>query len=87
MDKGALGRITGARFRRSHGGVSGRRLPDYWFDTSLTGGGAMMDLGAHPVYILSFLFGAPKRIGGLRRLQVLAPPCAVKAWAVKMRAE
>jgi predicted dehydrogenase len=25
----------------------------------------MMDLGAHPVYILSFLFGAPKRITGL----------------------
>jgi predicted dehydrogenase len=65
VDKGALGRVTGARFRRSHGGVSDRWLPDYWFDTALTGGGAMMDLGAHPVYILSFLFGAPKRISGL----------------------
>ncbi|MDR0642406.1 MAG: Gfo/Idh/MocA family oxidoreductase [Treponema sp.] len=65
VDEGALGRITGARFRRSHSGVSDRWLPDYWFDTSLTGGGAMMDLGAHPVYILSFLFGAPKRISGL----------------------
>jgi predicted dehydrogenase len=65
VDEGALGRITGARFRRSHGGVSDHWLPDYWFDTSLTGGGAMMDLGAHPVYILSFLLGAPKRISGL----------------------
>ena len=65
LDDGALGRITGARFRRSHSGLSDRWLPDYWFDTSLSGGGAMMDLGAHPVYILSFLFGAPKRISAL----------------------
>ncbi|MDR0449675.1 MAG: Gfo/Idh/MocA family oxidoreductase [Treponema sp.] len=65
LEEGALGRITGARFRRSHGGVSDHWLPDYWFDTSLTGGGAMMDLGAHPVYILSFLFGAPSRLSGL----------------------
>ncbi|MDR2096588.1 MAG: Gfo/Idh/MocA family oxidoreductase [Treponema sp.] len=65
VDEGGLGRVTGARFRRSHNGVSDNWLPDYWFDTALTGGGAMMDLGAHPVYILSFLFGAPKRITGL----------------------
>jgi predicted dehydrogenase len=65
VDNGALGRVTGARFRRSHGGVSDHWLPDYWFDTSLTGGGAMMDLGAHPVYILSFLFGAPRRLSCL----------------------
>ncbi|GHU18820.1 dehydrogenase [Spirochaetia bacterium] len=65
VDEGALGKITGARFRRSHSGVSDHWLPDYWFDTSLTGGGAMMDLGAHPVYIMAFLFGAPKRLSGL----------------------
>jgi predicted dehydrogenase len=65
VDEGTLGRITAARFRRSHGGVSDHWLPDYWFDTSLTGGGAMMDLGAHPVYILSFLLGAPKRLCGM----------------------
>ena len=65
VDTGALGRITGVRFRRSHSGVSDRWLPDYWFDVSKTGGGAMMDLGAHPVYILSFLFGLPKRISGM----------------------
>jgi predicted dehydrogenase len=65
VDEGTLGRVTGARFRRSHSGVSDRWLPEYWFDTSLTGGGAMMDLGAHPVYILSFLFGAPLRLCGM----------------------
>jgi predicted dehydrogenase len=65
VDSGSLGRVTGARFRRSHSGVSDHWLPDYWFDVSKTGGGAMMDLGAHPIYILSFLFGAPKRLAGL----------------------
>ena len=65
VDEGALGKVTGARFRRSHSGVSDKWLPDYWFDTSATGGGAMMDLGAHPVYILSFFFGAPKRVCGM----------------------
>ncbi|MCL2318459.1 MAG: Gfo/Idh/MocA family oxidoreductase [Treponema sp.] len=65
VDSGALGRVTGARFRRSHSGVSDHWLPDYWFDTAMTGGGAMMDLGAHPVYVLSFLFGSPKRISGM----------------------
>jgi predicted dehydrogenase len=65
IDSGALGKVTGGRFRRSHNGVSDHWLPDYWFDVSLSGGGAMMDLGAHPVYILAFLFGAPKRLTGL----------------------
>jgi predicted dehydrogenase len=65
IDDKTLGRVTAARFRRSHGGVSDRWLPDYWFDPALTGGGAMMDLGAHPVYVLSFLFGPPKRVLGL----------------------
>ncbi|MCL2703553.1 MAG: Gfo/Idh/MocA family oxidoreductase [Defluviitaleaceae bacterium] len=64
-DSGALGRVTGGRMRRSHSGVSDKWLPERWFDVSQTGGGAMMDLGAHPVYLMSFLFGAPVRISGL----------------------
>lgn len=65
VDSGALGRVTGARMRRSHSGVSDNWLPERWFDVTLSGGGAMMDLGAHPVYILSYLFGAPKRVSGM----------------------
>ena len=65
IQEGTLGRVTGGRFRRSHSGVSDNWLPNYWYDVSKTGGGAMMDLGAHPVYILSFLLGEPKRISGL----------------------
>ncbi len=65
IDSGALGKVTAARFRRSHGGVCDHWLPDYWFDTAMTGGGALMDLGAHPVYILAWLFGVPTRLTAL----------------------
>lgn len=65
VEEGTLGRISGARMRRSHSGVSDDWLPAHWFDVSKSGGGAMMDLGAHPVYMLSFLFGAPKRVSGM----------------------
>lgn len=65
VEEGKLGRVSGARMRRSHSGVSDNWLPEYWYDVSMTGGGAMMDLGAHPVYVLSFLFGKPKRLSCL----------------------
>ena len=65
IQSGALGRVTGARFRRSHSGVSGGWLPAYWFDLAASGGGALMDLGAHPVYVLADFFGCPKRLAAL----------------------
>lgn len=65
IENGELGRITGARMRRSHGGVSDNWLPEYWFDVEKSGGGAMMDLGAHSVYTLSYLLGNPKRVTGM----------------------
>jgi len=65
IETGKLGQITGARFRRSHSGISNNWLPERWFNVADTGGGAMMDLGAHPVYVMSGLFGAPKRVTAL----------------------
>lgn len=65
VESGALGKITGARMRRSHSGTSDNWLPERWYDVSKSGGGAMMDLGAHPVYMLAFLLGAPKRVSGM----------------------
>lgn len=63
--EGTLGRVTGARMRRSHSGVSDGWLPERWFDVSQSGGGALMDLGAHPVYVLNYLLGAPVRVSGM----------------------
>jgi len=65
VDSGKLGQVTGARFRRSHNGVSDNWLPERWYDVAATGGGAMMDLGAHPVYVIADLLGEPVRVAAM----------------------
>jgi len=62
MDDGVFGKISLVRFRDAHSGVSARWLPEYWYDNHLTGGGALMDLGCHPLYLSAYLLGQPKRI-------------------------
>ncbi len=54
---GELGDITYARYKKAHDGVSRGWLPPSFFVKEDCGGGAMMDLGAHPMYILSDLLG------------------------------
>ncbi len=65
IESGKLGTITTVRIRNAHSGVSGGWLPEYWFEEKDAGGGAMMDLGCHPMYQLAALCGKPKRISGL----------------------
>ncbi len=65
MDSGKLGKVTTVRIRNAHSGVSNGWLPEYWFDEEAAGGGAMMDLGCHPMYQLAALCGKPKRISGM----------------------
>ncbi len=65
MDSGKLGTVTTIRIRNAHSGVSNNWLPEYWFEEKDAGGGAMMDLGCHPMYQLAALCGKPKRISGL----------------------
>lgn len=62
MDSGKLGQITYARVRNVHNGATGGWLPPHFYDKSQCGGGAMMDLGAHPMYLLNWFFGEPKAI-------------------------
>jgi 1,5-anhydro-D-fructose reductase (1,5-anhydro-D-mannitol-forming) len=62
MDDRLLGDITLLRIRNGHDGALNNWLPDYWYDERQTGGGAMMDLGCHPMYLASWLLGKPKRI-------------------------
>ena len=59
VKNGALGRITYARVRNVHNGSTAGWLPEYFYDESLCGGGAMIDLGAHPMYTLLMLLGRP----------------------------
>ncbi len=62
IDEGLLGEITLVRIRNAHNGSSANWLPEYWYDEATAGGGAMMDLGCHPMYGVAHLCGTPKRI-------------------------
>ena len=63
--RGMFGKITLVRMRDAHAGVSGNWLPDYWFEKKDAAGGAMMDLGCHPMYLLAYFLGKPKRVTGM----------------------
>lgn len=62
---GVIGDITFMRVRIAHDGASSDWLPPRFYDAGETGGGAMMDLGAHPMYLASWLLGKPKKITSL----------------------
>lgn len=62
VDSGKLGTITYGRVRDVHDGSTAGWLPDYFYDKSQTGGGAMIDLGAHPMYTLNWFLGEAKNI-------------------------
>lgn len=62
VESGKLGKITYARVRDAHNGSTAGWLPPHFYDAAQTGGGAMMDLGAHPMYTLNWFMGEPKSI-------------------------
>ncbi|MDF2537208.1 MAG: hypothetical protein K0S76_229 [Herbinix sp.] len=62
VESGALGRVTYARMRNVHNGSIGNWLPAHFYSKEQCGGGAMIDLGAHPMYLLNWLLGEPKTI-------------------------
>lgn len=69
VGSGKLGQITYARVHNYHNGSVAPMpdgslgwLPPHFYDASQTGGGAMMDLGAHPMYTLHWFLGEPKSI-------------------------
>ena len=65
IESGKLGKITCVRIRNAHNGVSDGWLPDYWFVKDDCQGGAMMDLGCHPMYLLAYFCGMPKKVTGI----------------------
>jgi 1,5-anhydro-D-fructose reductase (1,5-anhydro-D-mannitol-forming) len=64
LAEGHLGEVTLVRVRLSHDGAVGRRwLPAHFFDPEQAGGGALIDLGCHPMYLTRlFLGGMPDRL-------------------------
>jgi predicted dehydrogenase len=63
LDNGLLGKITTIRCRLAHNGAvieknkSHGWLPERFFDEEQCGGGALIDLGAHPIYLTNRLGG------------------------------
>jgi predicted dehydrogenase len=63
LDDGLLGKITTIRCRLAHNGAvieknkSHGWLPERFFDEEQCGGGALIDLGAHPIYLTNRLGG------------------------------
>ncbi|MDO4460465.1 MAG: Gfo/Idh/MocA family oxidoreductase [Clostridia bacterium] len=62
VEGGKLGTVTYARERNVHDGASAGWLPPHFYDKSQTGGGAMMDLGAHPMYNMLYILGEPEYV-------------------------
>ncbi len=65
VDGGWLGKIHYMRMRTAHQGSLAGWLPEYWYDVEKAGGGAMMDLGCHPMYTAAYLLGKPARVASV----------------------
>ena len=65
IDSGELGRPTVLRIRVAHDGSLKNWLPAHFYDAQSCGGGAMIDLGAHGMYLAAWLLGEPLRIASM----------------------
>jgi len=65
VGSGALGEITYMRVRNAHDGSISNWLPPHFYDGSQCGGGAMIDLGAHPMYLIPWFMGEPESISSV----------------------
>ena len=59
VDSGELGKINYMRFRNCHSGSTRDWLPTHFYNRGQCGGGAMIDLGAHGMYLTEWLLGMP----------------------------
>ena len=59
VESGELGKINYLRFRNCHNGSTGNWLPPHFYSAEECGGGAMIDLGAHGMYLTEWILGIP----------------------------
>jgi len=58
---GAIGSVNYVRFRNAHGGSFADWLPEHFYVKETCGGGAMIDLGAHGMYLINVILGLPEK--------------------------
>jgi len=56
---GELGKLNYMRFRNCHSGSTKDWLPKHFYNATECGGGAMIDLGAHGMYLTEWILGMP----------------------------
>ncbi|WP_127579989.1 Gfo/Idh/MocA family protein [Paenibacillus koleovorans] len=58
LEQGLLGDVTLVRARLSHNGATAGWLPAHFFSLEQCGGGALIDLGCHPMYLTRLFLGS-----------------------------
>lgn len=59
VDEGVIGKPNYMRFRNCHDGSLSHWLPEHFYSREQCGGGAMIDLGAHGMYLTHWIMGEP----------------------------
>lgn len=65
VESGELGKINYLRFRNCHSGSCADWLPPHFYHAQQCGGGAMIDLGAHGMYLTEWILGMPNKFASV----------------------
>jgi 1,5-anhydro-D-fructose reductase (1,5-anhydro-D-mannitol-forming) len=62
LKQNLFGELTQVRVRLSHNGATAGWLPEHFYNLEQCGGGALIDLGCHPMYLTRLFLGLPESV-------------------------